>query len=70
VGRNAKRFRLAKGMTQEEVAAATDLSQQYVSDLERGLRNPTVITLFHLAQALSVEPAGFLRPERPIKPRR
>lgn len=61
VGRNAKRLRLGKGLTQEELAVATDLSQQYVSDLERGLRNPTVITLFHLANALGVEPADLLR---------
>lgn len=30
------------------------LSQQYLSDLERGKRNPTIVTLYELAQALGV----------------
>lgn len=42
----------ALGLTQEEVAARSGFSQQYLSSLERGRRNPTVITLYELAQAL------------------
>lgn len=56
VGRNVARLRRAKGLTQEELEARTGFSQQYLSGLERGLRNPTVITLYELAQALEVEP--------------
>ena len=54
VGSNFARLRRQKGLTQEEVEARSGFSQQYLSDLERGKRNPTVITLFHLAQALGV----------------
>ncbi|PRD40412.1 transcriptional regulator [Phyllobacterium phragmitis] len=43
-----------KGLTQEEVEARSGFSQQYLSSLERGRRNPTVITLYELAQALGV----------------
>jgi transcriptional regulator with XRE-family HTH domain len=52
VGRNVRRIRLAKGLTQESLAERSGFSQQYLSDLELGRRNPTVVTLFELAQAL------------------
>src|SRR5260370_30715262 len=54
VGRNFARLRLAKGFTQERFAELSGFTQQYVSGLERGRRNPTVVTLYHLAQALGV----------------
>ena len=62
VGRNFARLRREKGLTQEEVAARSGFSQQYISSLERGRRNPTVITLFELAQALEVGHVDLLEP--------
>lgn len=41
VGQNVRRMRISKGYTQEEFADLSGFSQQYISDLERGLRNPT-----------------------------
>jgi transcriptional regulator with XRE-family HTH domain len=55
VGRNFSRLRREKGLTQEQVEERSGFSQQYLSSLERGRRNPTVITLYELAQALGVE---------------
>ena len=46
--------------TQERFAETSGFTQQYVSDLERGRRNPTVVTLFHLASALGATPAELL----------
>lgn len=60
VGRNVARLRLEKGLTQERLAEESGFTQQYLSDLERGRRNPTVVTLYHLATALGVEPAALL----------
>lgn len=60
VGRNVARLRLEKGLTQERLAEDSGFTQQYLSDLERGRRNPTVVTLYHLASALGVEPASLL----------
>jgi transcriptional regulator with XRE-family HTH domain len=54
VGRNFARLRQEKGLTQEQVADHSGFSQQYISGLERGKRNPTVITLYELAVALDV----------------
>jgi transcriptional regulator with XRE-family HTH domain len=63
VGRNFARLRRAKGLTQEEVEVRSGFSQQYLSSLERGRRNPTVITLYELAQALGVSLVELFKPE-------
>lgn len=54
VDRNFARLRRAKGLTQEEIEVRSGFSQQYLSGLERGKRNPTIVTLYELAQALGV----------------
>ena len=63
VGRNVARLRRERGLTQEEVAARSGFSQQYLSSLERGKRNPTVITLYELAQALGVSHLDLVAPD-------
>lgn len=60
VGLNFARLRKDKGFTQERFAETSGFTQQYVSDLERGRRNPTVVTLFHLASALGVTPVDLV----------
>ena len=62
VGDNVKRIRQRKGLTQEEFAEISGYSQQYLSGLEKGKRNPTVITVFELATALGVGHLELLRP--------
>ena len=63
VGRNFARLRREKGFTQERFAEVSGLTQQYVSDLENGRRNPTVVTLFHLASALGVSHVELVEPD-------
>ena len=63
VGRNFARIRRAKGLTQEQVEERSGHSQQYLSSLERGRRNPTVVTLFELAQALEVSHVELIMPD-------
>ncbi len=65
VGLNFARLRKDKGFTQERFAETSGFTQQYVSDLERGRRNPTVVTLFHLASALGVTPADLVAEVEP-----
>jgi transcriptional regulator with XRE-family HTH domain len=64
VGRNARRLRLARGLTQEQMSEISGFTQQYISDLERGLRNPTVVTLLELAQALKATPIDLITPDQ------
>ncbi len=54
VGRNVRRIRQQKGLTQEQFAEISGFNQQYISSLERGTRNPTIITIYELATALGV----------------
>lgn len=74
VGSNFARIRRERGLTQERLEELTGHSQQYLSDLERGLRNPTVVTLFELADALGCTPADLVTPAEgatgPVMPRR
>lgn len=62
VGQNFARLRRAKGLTQEQVEELSGFSQQYLSSLERGRRNPTIITLYELAQALEVSHVELVLP--------
>ncbi len=64
VGQNVRRIRQEKGLTQEQFAELSGFSQQYLSDLERGHRNPTVVTVYELAIALGVTHMDLLRPTK------
>ena len=63
VGRNFARLRREKGLTQEQVQERSGFSQQYLSDLERGRRNPTIVTLYELSLALGVHYTELLKPD-------
>ena len=63
VGRNFGRLRREKGFTQERFAEVSGFTQQYVSGLEQGRRNPTVVTLFHLASALGISHIDLVLPD-------
>lgn len=62
VGRNFARIRREKGLTQEEVAERSGFGQQHLSGLKRGQRNPTVVSLYEIAQALGVSHLDLLQP--------
>jgi transcriptional regulator with XRE-family HTH domain len=62
VGRNIKRIRQEKGLTQEQLAEISGFSQQYISGLEQGQRNPTIVSLYELATALGVSHMELVRP--------
>lgn len=54
VGTNVRKARLAAGLTQEQLAERSGFSQQYLSGLEQGRRNPTIVSIYELAAALNV----------------
>ena len=62
VGENLARLRREKGFSQEVFSVKSGLTQGYISDLERGRRNPTVVTLYHISVALDVHPSDLLLP--------
>jgi transcriptional regulator with XRE-family HTH domain len=66
LGQNVRRERLHRGLTQDKLAEDAGMRRSYLSDLERGVRNPSVDALGRLAVALGVEAADLLRPLDPI----
>ena len=62
LGENVRRERLRQGLTQDTLAAEAGMRRSYLSDLERGVRNPSVHALGRLATALKVEAADLLQP--------
>jgi transcriptional regulator with XRE-family HTH domain len=65
VGANFGRLRRDRKLTQEEVEARSGFSQQYISGLEQGKRNPTIVSLFELAQAIGVTHMELVQPLSP-----
>ena len=65
LGRNVRAERKRRGMSQEELAFNAGMKRSYVSDLERGTRNPSVKALGRLAEALEVTPSSLLTPKLP-----
>jgi len=59
-GKNVRSLREQAGLSQEELAFRAGMKRSYVSDLERGTRNPTVRALGRLAAALNVAPSRLL----------
>lgn len=54
VGLNIKRLRQEKGWSQEKLAFETELHRTYISGLERGVRNPTIVVLAKIAKVFAV----------------
>ncbi len=53
--------REALGLSQEKLGFEADLHRTYVSEVERGVRNPTVTSIFKLARALGTKPSSLFR---------
>ena len=66
LGVNVRRYRKLKGMSQERLALDAGMERSYVSDLERGQRNPSVRALGRLAEALEIEPRALLEVKQSI----
>ena len=61
LGRNLRRLREAKGLSQEQFADEAGIHRTYVSDLERGSRNPTIRVVDRVAKALGVTASDILK---------
>lgn len=54
LGHTIKSHRLALGLSQEELAHRAGLHRTYISDVERGARNVSLVTLYRFASALKI----------------
>ena len=69
LGQNLKKLREEQGYSQESFADHCGLHRTYISGIERGVRNPTVVIVDKIAKALKV-PAGQLLDEAKSAARR
>ncbi len=60
LGANVRRLRAEKGWSQEDYADRAGIHRTYVSDIERGRRNPTITVVEKLAKPLAVKPGELL----------
>jgi transcriptional regulator with XRE-family HTH domain len=78
LGLNVRRIREERDISQEELAHQADIHRTYISGVERGIRNPSVLVVGRIAAALKVEPSELIvkviatpkrhRPNRAQKP--
>jgi transcriptional regulator with XRE-family HTH domain len=54
LGRNVRRLRQQRGLTQEELAFEAEIDLTYMGGIERGKRNPSLLVMARIAKALSV----------------
>ena len=59
-GKTLRKRRLAKLLTQEVLATEANLSRAYISDLEMGKKDPSLFTVFKLAEALKLKPSALI----------
>jgi transcriptional regulator with XRE-family HTH domain len=59
-GKTLRKRRLAKLLTQEVLATEANLSRAYISDLEMGKKDPSLFTVFKLADALKLKPSVLI----------
>jgi transcriptional regulator with XRE-family HTH domain len=62
IGERIRRLRKARKLTLEELARTTALSQPFLSQIERDIKNPSVETLSRICDALGVTLAEFFSP--------
>lgn len=59
-GNVLRELRESKQISQEKLAEYSELDRTYISLLERGLRQPTITTIFKLAKALDISPSELI----------
>ena len=59
-GKSLKSRRLSSNLSQEQLGLKSGLSRPYISELEMGKKDPSLFTIFKLADALKVKPSFFI----------
>lgn len=62
-GKRISELRTKRSWSQEELADRSNLHRTYISGVERGTRNPTLLVIYRLACAFSISPSELLKME-------
>lgn len=60
IGRRVRLLRKQRGLSQDRLALECEITQTFLSQIERGRRNISVLTIWALAKALEITPAKLL----------
>lgn len=61
VGEIIRELRKKKGLTQEQLSGLATLDRTHYSKIERGLRSPTIDTIFKISFALDIKPHELIK---------
>ena len=61
LAKNVRSLRKGIGLSQEELAFECDIDRTYISKVERGIANPSLLVLYRLAEVLGVEIKDLLK---------
>lgn len=59
-GQVIKQLRTGKGLSQEKLSFESDLDRSFISQLECGVKQPSLVTIFQLSKALHVSPSQII----------
>ena len=60
-GQVLREIRTERGISQEKLAEYCEMDRSYMSELERGLKKPSIVTIFKLSKALEINPHDFIK---------
>ena len=60
-GNRVKQLRLGKNLSQEKLSQICGIDRTYISGVERGIRNVSLLNIARLAKALDVSPSELLK---------
>jgi transcriptional regulator with XRE-family HTH domain len=60
-GRIIKERRIRQGISQEDLAGICEVDRSYISQLERGLNEPSISKMFDLCEGLKMKPSDFIK---------
>ena len=61
LGRGIAKARAKRGLTQEDLAGVIEMDRSYISQIENGRTNVTILALMRIAKALGVRPSALVR---------
>ena len=60
LGLQIAKARRERGFSQEDLAGAAEIDRSFLSEIENGRKNPSVLSLIRIAKALNVRPGHLL----------
>lgn len=67
IGENIRLLRIARNLSQEQLALNAGVNTSYIGQIERGEKNPTIKTLEKISSALNIHLIELLHPSYPLK---